>query len=43
MVFTDKDGSSFFVFHAPNDTPNERPCIKKISIDALFSNNKYFI
>ena len=43
MVFADKDGSSFFVFHAPNDTPNERPCIKKISIDALFSNNKYFI
>lgn len=40
MVFADKDGSSFFVFHAPNDTPNERPCIKKISLDALFSNNK---
>ena len=31
MIFTDFDGNLNFVFHAPNETPNERPVIKKIS------------
>lgn len=31
MVFTDFSGNLNFVYHTPNDTPNERPVIKKIS------------
>lgn len=40
MIFETIDKKKYFVFHAPNETPKERPCIKEIDIDALFSNNK---
>lgn len=40
MIFKNKDGKDYFVFHAPNETPLERPCVKEIDIDKLFSNNK---
>lgn len=36
MIFEKK----YFIFHTPNETPKERPCVKEIDIDALFSNNK---
>lgn len=38
MIFTDFDGENYFVFHQPNDTPNERPAIEKIDIDKLINN-----
>lgn len=31
MIFTDLEGNLNFTYHTPNDTPNERPVIKKIS------------
>lgn len=31
MIFTDFQGNLNFTYHTPNDTPNERPVIKKIS------------
>lgn len=40
MIFIDKDKTPYFVFHTPNQTPNERPCVKKIDLDVLFLNNK---
>ena len=40
MVFTDKQGNDCFVYHMPNDTPNERPVIEKINLDSWFENNK---
>ena len=40
MIFTDRNDDTYFVFHAPNDTPNERPCIRKIDIDELINNDK---
>lgn len=40
MVFTDFDGNDCFVYHAPNDTPNERPVIEKVNLDSWFENNK---
>jgi GH43 family beta-xylosidase len=39
MIFTNKENATYFVFHAPNDTPNERPCVKEIDLDLLFNNN----
>ena len=33
MTFTDLDGNMLFVFHSPNNTPNERPCMRKVTID----------
>ena len=38
MVFTDFDGNDTFVFHQPNDTPNERPAFAKINIDNWVNN-----
>ena len=35
MIFTDYDGNDLFVFHSPNNTPNERPCIRKIDISKI--------
>ncbi|MBO5373840.1 MAG: family 43 glycosylhydrolase [Clostridia bacterium] len=35
MIFSD-NGKNYFVFHTPNDTPNERPCLKEININTLF-------
>lgn len=40
MVFTDKQGNDCFVYHMPNDTPNERPVIEKINLNSWFGNNK---
>ncbi len=37
MIFED-NGKSYFVFHTPNDTPNERPSLKEIDINKLFEN-----
>ena len=31
MTFTDLDGNMNFVFHAPNETPLERPCMKIVT------------
>lgn len=33
MTFTDLDGNMLFVFHSPNETPNERPCMRKVTLD----------
>lgn len=33
MVFTDLKGDLRFIYHSPNNTPDERPCVRKISID----------
>jgi GH43 family beta-xylosidase len=38
MIFSDYNNDTYFVFHAPNDTPNERPCMRKIDINDLFNN-----
>lgn len=38
MIFTDYNNETYFVFHAPNDTPNERPCMRKIDVDMLLNN-----
>ncbi|MBQ8162887.1 MAG: family 43 glycosylhydrolase [Clostridia bacterium] len=38
MIFTDYENNSYFIFHTPNDTPNERPAMQKINLDALFNN-----
>ncbi len=35
MIFTDNDGNDLFVFHTPNETPNERPCVRKIDISTI--------
>lgn len=35
MIFTDKNGNDLFVFHTPNETPNERPCVRNIDINAI--------
>ena len=35
MIFTDFSGNLNFVYHTPNDTPNERPVIKKIDKSSL--------
>lgn len=35
MIFTDNEGNNLFIFHTPNDTPNERPCIRKIDISKI--------
>ena len=40
MVFTDLQGNDNFLFHQPNDTPNERPAFIKINLDTWFNNNK---
>ena len=36
MIFTDLCGELNFVYHTPNETPNERPAINKITLDDLF-------
>ena len=28
--------NTYFVFHTPNDTPNERPAIQKIELEDIF-------
>jgi hypothetical protein len=33
MTFTDLDGNMLFVFHSPNETPKERPCMRKVTLD----------
>ncbi len=38
MIFTDFDGQDYFVFHQPNDTPNERPAYEKIDLNRLLEN-----
>ena len=38
MIFTDFMGNDLFLFHQPNETPNERPCFTKINIDNLINN-----
>jgi len=35
MIFTDLNGKSHFVYHSPNETPNERPFYTQIDIDNL--------
>ena len=35
MIFKDKNGTDLFVFHTPNQTPLERPCINEIDIDSI--------
>ena len=40
MVFKDLEGNSCFVYHAPNETPNERPVFEKIDLGAWFNNDK---
>lgn len=40
MVFTDLYGDLCFIYHSPNETPNERPCVCKISRDMLKKNEK---
>lgn len=35
MIFTDFNGKSNFVYHSPNETPNERPFYSPIDIDNL--------
>ena len=39
MVFKDLDGSFNFVYHTPNETPFERPCIRKIEKEVLKKDN----
>ncbi len=38
MIFTDYDNNTYFIFHMPNDTPNERPAMQKIDLEDLFKN-----
>ena len=40
MVFTDLQGNDNFLFHQPNDTPNERPAFVKIDLEKWFNNDK---
>ena len=40
MVFTDLNGNDNFIYHQPNDTPNERPAFFKVDLDSWFNNNK---
>lgn len=35
MIFEDLSGGLNFVYHTPNETPNERPCVCKIDRKAL--------
>ena len=30
MIFTDLNGNDYFIYHSPNETPNERPCYASI-------------
>ena len=38
MVFTDFGGELNFVYHSPNETPFERPCICKINKEMILKN-----
>ena len=40
MVFKDLEGNDNFLFHQPNDTPNERPAFVKIDLEKWFDNDK---
>ena len=40
MVFEDLDGNLNFVYHTPNETPLERPCVCKIDKNTLRGNGK---
>ena len=33
MVFTQSDGTSYLVFHCPNETPHERVKIVRVQIE----------
>lgn len=33
MTFCDLDGNMLFVYHTPNETPLERPCMRKVTPD----------
>ena len=35
MIFEDLDGNLNFIYHSPNETPLERPCIRKIQKEML--------
>ena len=35
MIFTDLNGDEKFIYHTPNETPNERPAFLSIDIDSL--------
>ena len=35
MIFEDLDGEYNFVYHSPNETPFERPCVRRITKDML--------
>ena len=35
MIFEDLEGGLNFIYHAPNETPFERPCIRKIEKSTL--------
>ncbi|MBE6673990.1 MAG: glycoside hydrolase [Ruminococcaceae bacterium] len=35
MIFTDFSGNMNFVYHSPNETPFERPCVRKIDKNML--------
>ena len=39
MIFSDFDNEYFFVYHSPNETPFERPCVRKITKDMLKRGN----
>jgi alpha-galactosidase len=35
LEIRDKNGNDLIVFHTPNETPNERRCVRNIDIDTL--------
>ncbi|MBR2025351.1 MAG: glycoside hydrolase, partial [Clostridia bacterium] len=35
MIFTDRNGVTNFVYHSPNDTPNERPFYIPVDVNNL--------
>ena len=35
MIFEDLNGELNFIFHTPNETPLERPCVRKVDKNAL--------
>ena len=39
MTFTDFDGNMLFVYHSPNETPKERPFMRKVSVQ-MFKEQK---
>lgn len=39
MIFTDLDGEYNFAYHTPNETPFERPCVRKLTKNMLRSAN----